>query len=307
MPPHRDHRPSSPVMVLPLGILAVSTAALFIRYAQADAASLVIAAGRLVIASMVLAPWVLWRHRADLVALSVGAWGLALFSGGCLALHFATWIQSLEYTTVARSVVIVTTTPLWVALLSPWMAQERPRKGVWAGMALALAGACILAWTEGGRTASTLRGDALALAGALTAALYLLLGRRLRGALPLAPYLFVVYGAAALVLLGLMVGAGHSLAGHPPRVYLWLILLALVPQLLGHSSFNWALRRLPASFVAVVMLGEPLGASLLAAAFLGEFPSLREGAGGVLILGGILWAALGQAAPVKPSGTPARP
>jgi len=133
-------------------------------------------------------------------------------------------------------------------------------------------------------------GDLLALAGALAGAGYLLIGRRLREGISLVPYIFLVYGVAAIFLLGYMLIAGETLAGHPPRAYLWLLLLALVPQLLGHSTFNWALRYLSAAFVSITLLGEPIGSAVLAYFLLGETPSLMMGFGAILILAGI-WVA----------------
>ncbi len=136
-----------------------------------------------------------------------------------------------------------------------------------------------------------LLGDLMALGGAWMMAGYLMAGRRLRAALPLLPYVFVVYGLAAAALLAALGLSGRSLFGLAPATYLWLLLLALVPQLLGHSSFNWALRWLPASFVAVALLGEPVGSTALAWALLGEVPAPLVIGGAVLLLAGIAVAA----------------
>ncbi len=288
--------------VLALGILAVSTASIFVRFAQHDAPSLTIAAGRLALATVALAPLALTRDRPALARLRARDLLLALAAGLFLALHFALWIASLERTTVASSVVLVTTTPLWVALLAPVVLREPLTRAAAIGILIALAGGVIVG-TGGGRAASGLAhgrggawlGDLLALSGAWMMTGYLLVGRRLRGALTLVPYVFVVYGMAALVLLLLMALSGLSFSSLPPRVWVWLVLLALVPQLLGHSSFNWALRYLPASFVAIVLLGEPVGSTALAWVVLREIPSALELAGALLILAGIVVAA--RAAP----------
>ena len=133
-------------------------------------------------------------------------------------------------------------------------------------------------------------GDFLALVGAWMAAGYMLVGRKLRVKTSLIPYIFVVYGAAAIVLLAVMLAMGKSPVGYPPLAYLWFVLLALVPQLLGHSSFNWALRYLPASFVSVVLLGEPIGSTILAYFILQEKPGWLKLGGAVLILAGIYLA-----------------
>lgn len=287
------------------GVFAVSTAAIFIRYAQQDVPSLVIAAVRLTLASLVLAPVALMRHRAELGSLSRRELGLGLLSGFFLALHFATWISSLEFTSVASSVVLVSTTPLWVAILSPLVLRESINRTTVIGLALALIGGSVVGLSETCQIqdglacppfSEFLRGQALwgnflALAGAWMGAGYLLIGRRLRAKMSLIPYIFVVYGMSALVLIIIMLAAGQSPFGYPPINYLWLLLLALVPQLLGHSTFNWALRYLPASFVAVTLLGEPIGSTVLAFFILREAPSALEIIGGVFILAGIYVAA----------------
>ena len=291
------------LLVLLAGVLAVSTASIFIRYAQPAAASLTIAAGRLVFATLALAPFALTRHRAELARLTARQLRLAALAGLFLAAHFALWIASLERTTVASSVVLVTTTPLWVGLLSPLFLREPLTRRLALGIALALTGGIIVGLgaaggadaAAGAAPSKALLGDLMALSGAWMMAGYLMVGRRLRAGLTLVPYVFVVFGMAAVLLTVAMAATGRSLFGLAPATYLWLVLLALVPQLLGHSSFNWALRYLPASFVAIALLGEPVGSSALAFGLLHETPTPLELGGAVLILAGISVAALGAA------------
>jgi len=294
------------LLVLLAGILAVSTASIFIRYAQPAASSLTIAAGRLAFATLALAPFALVRHRAALALLTARELRLAALAGFFLAAHFALWIASLEHTTVASSVVLVTTTPLWVGLLSPIVLREPLTRRLALGIALALAGGIIVGFGGAGGTraatggvepGSALLGDLMALSGAWMMAGYLMVGRHLRAKLTLVPYVFVVYGMAAVLLTVAMAATGRSLFGLAPVTYLWLVLLALVPQLLGHSSFNWALRYLPASFVAIALLGEPVGSSALAFGLLHEVPTPLELGGAVLILAGIAVAALSAPPP----------
>jgi drug/metabolite transporter (DMT)-like permease len=294
--------PVPPLLAITFGILAVSTGSIFVRYAQADAPSLVIAAGRLTLAALILAPIVLARRRGELRALGRGQLRLALLSGFFLALHFAAWISSLEYTTVASSVVLVSTTPMWVALLAPLTIKEPLTRPVLVGMLLALAGGVIVGvsdsctWQGGNLVCPPLGefvrgqaflGDLLALAGAWMAAGYLIIGRRLRVGISLLSYIFVVYGMAAIVLLAIMFAAGQSPFGYPPSTYFWLLMLALVPQLLGHSTFNWALGYLPAAFVAITLLGEPIASTILAYVLLQEAPTALKVFGAILILIGI--------------------
>jgi drug/metabolite transporter (DMT)-like permease len=294
-----------------IAILAVSTASIFIRFAQEDASSLAISALRLVVASLILAPLALTRHAAELKALTRREILLGGVSGLFLGLHFATWITSLEYTSVASSVVLVSTGPLWVALLSPLLLKERLSPGAFGGLALALLGGVFITlygdctWNNGLScqpisdvlAGQNLRGDLLALAGAWAVTGYLMIGRRLRAKMSLIPYIFLVYTVAALSLLAVMAFLRVPVLGFRPVTYLWLLLLGLLPQLIGHSTYNWALRFLPAAIVAVTTLGEPIGSATLAYFFLREKPTIAVVIGGALILAGIYIA-------VRPSPRP---
>jgi drug/metabolite transporter (DMT)-like permease len=298
-----DRRPPVyPLLVLCFGILAVSTGSIFTRFAQVNAPSLVIAAGRLTIASIILFPIAATRRRGEIFSLKQGELLLVLLSGFFLALHFATWISSLAFTSVASSVVLVTTTPLWVALLAPFTLNERISRPTMIGMVLALMGGIIIGLSDSciffnGRLicpalndfiqGRAFLGDLLALIGAIMAAAYVIIGRRMRNQMSLVGYIFVVYGMAALVLVILMLLAGESPIGYPPSTYLWILLLALIPQLLGHSSFNWALGYVSAAYVSITLLGEPIGATILAYFLLHEKPTVMKIFGAILILAGI--------------------
>src|SRR4030067_3077180 len=256
--------PIPPFVAILFGILAVSTASIFIRFAQREAASLVIAAWRLTVASLIRIPVAAATHKKELVGLSRRDILLALLSGTFLALHFATWITSLEYTTVASSVVLVSTIPLWVALLSPFTIKEPIRLAVFVGVIFALLGGIVEGISDscfivaGKLSCPSLSefmqgqaflGDLLAVCGAIAGAGYLLIGRKLRVKMSLVSYISLVYGMAALVLILIMVSAGLKPIGYPPQIYLLLVLPSLIPQLIGHSTFNWALGYLSAAFV----------------------------------------------------------
>ena len=287
-------------------ILAVSTASIFIRFAQMDGApSLVIAALRLTFATLLLAPLVITRHRDEIGNLTRSELTLGLVSGLFLAVHFATWISSLEYTSVASSVVFVSTGPLWVALLSPMLLNERLTRAAIIGLGLALLGGTVIGladactWNGGLRCPDlnqvmqgrAIWGNFLALAGAWAVTGYLIIGRKLRAKMSLIPYIFVVYGMAAIGLIVLMFAAEQSPFGYEAKTYGWIFLLAAIPQLIGHSTYNWALRYLPAAFVAVTTLGEPIGSAILAFFILNERPMISKIIGCVLILLGIYFAA----------------
>jgi len=299
-----------------IAILAVSTASIFIRFAQREAPSLVVASLRLTFASLILAPIALTRYRDELRKLTRADLLLGLLSGIFLAVHFATWISSLEYTSIASSVVLVSTGPLWVALLSPIFLKESLTKPIIIGMLLTLLGGTVIGLSDScsinlalsgetiGNTVegftcpplsefvqgTAFLGNFLALTGALAVAGYLMIGRRLRAGMSLIPYIFVVYSIAAITLLIIMFAAGQDPTGYTPMFYIWILLMALVPQLIGHSTYNWALRYLPAALVSIITLGEPIGSAVLAYFFLDEVPTLLTMFGGVLILAGIYLA-----------------
>ncbi len=279
--------PVSPYAGMAVGMLMVSTAAIAIRFAQEEAPSLSIAAWRLTLASLVLAPIVLSRHRAELARLTRSELMRAAASGFLLALHFATWITSLELTSVAASVVLVATIPLFVGLLSPLLLKELVPPIMLVGILVAVIGSGILSLDDVGGGRDPLIGDLLALAGAACAAGYMMIGRTLRRKLSLLTYIFVVYSVAALILLAVALMGRQPMGGFAIETIGWILYLALGPQLIGHSSFNWALRYLSAAYVTVTLLSEPIISSLLAWLLLKEPPTELEVVGGSLVLAGI--------------------
>lgn len=290
-----------PILATAAGIVFVSTASIFIRFAQAEASSIVIAAARLVIASLVLVPLTLIIHRQEWMSLARSDLMKGLLSGVFLALHFVTWISSLSLTSVASSVVLVTTTPLWVALLSPLVLKEPIRRSVWIGLLVSIVGGVIVGIgnacgvQKGALVCQTsvisgqvMLGNFLALFGAWMAAGYMLMGRQLRKKLSTIPYTGLVYGVAALLLLIVVIIRAEPVFSYSGETYLWLFALGIFPQLLGHSLFNWALKYISAAYVALTLLGEPIGTIILALIFLNESPTLMEGVGAVLIMIGIV-------------------
>ena len=273
---------------LALGVTAVSTAAVLIRLA--DAPSLAVASYRLGIAALLLLPLSLALDRTRLLTLPGRTKLLMCASALCLALHFAFWIASLSHTSVASSVVIVTANPILVAIAAHVLLRESLTRSTAAGIGVGLAGGVVIAvgdWDLGDRR---LYGDGLALLGAAAVAGYYIIGRDLRREMPVLAYVAPVYGLAAVVLLAFSGAAAVPLAGFSGETYVYLVLLALVPQLLGHSSLNWALGHLPATLVAVAVMAEPVGATLLAWAILDETPPVTAVAGGMLILFGVYLA-----------------
>jgi drug/metabolite transporter (DMT)-like permease len=295
----------SHLIVLTFGIFAVSTASILIRFAQNEAPSLVIAAYRLRLATLILSPFAVKRSIVEVRELTRKQTMALILSGIFLAVHFASWITSLEYTSVTSSVVLVTTTPLWVAILSPLILGERSRKEVWIGLTFAMLGGVIVALRDichfgpngfacepipGAVTGRGVIGNFLALFGAFMAAGYMIVGRQLRPRFSLISYTFIVYGIAAVFLCLFVLIGGYSFVGYSRLTCLWFLLLGIVPQIFGHSSFNWALKYLPAAFVSLALLGEPVGTTILAVLLLREVPTTIELTGGLLILAGIFLA-----------------
>ncbi len=288
-----------PSFAIAVGIFAASTSSILIRFAQIEASSLIIATYRLCFATIFLIPFML-RQPSGAWPDSGRVWWLGILSGFFLAVHFASWISSLEYTSVASSVVFVQTAPLFVAVFSPLFLNEVPSQRAWIGLFIAFSGGVVIAFGDtctfqaritcppvseilGG---SALIGDALALIGGLAGAAYLIIGREVRSSLELVPYVSVVYGSAALMLLTWSIVTGEKMFGYSWITYGLFLLLALFPQLLAHTTYNWALKYLPATSVSLSLLGEPLSAALLAWLLLNEaIPMLRILGGAIVLMG----------------------
>jgi len=253
----------------------------------AEAPPLVIATYRLTIASIILIPIASIKSLRGLNKLSRRDVLLILLSSVFVALHFGLWITSLSYTSIASSVVLATSHPAFVAVVSYFLWRERLNKLAISGIVVALTGVIFInygGFTFGSRA---LLGDLLALAAGFSVGAYLIIGGQLRARIDILSYLTLIYSGAAVVLLIATTISGHSFFGYSPTTYTMLILLALIPQLLGHSYLNLAVRLIPVTLVSVAILGEPVGAIILGSFILGEMPTVNELLGGLLILGGI--------------------
>jgi len=275
-------------VVLAIGVIAVSFAAIFIRLA--DAPALVIATYRLCLAALVILPLGWARSGKEMRRLAHRSIVMALLSGAFLALLFGLWITSLKYTSVATSVVLVTASPIFIAIASRFLFGQRLRRHAVAGIVVALAGAALIGYGNWRTGTESLFGGLLAFAAAMAVAGYLLIGQRLRQGLGTLSYVSVAYASSGALLLVVTLVLRYPLSGFSGATYVMLVLLALVPQLLGHTSLNWSLRFVPATFVAIAVLGEPVGATLWAFLILDETPALTEMIGGILILAGIFVA-----------------
>lgn len=232
------------------------------------------------IASLILLPLAWFKAREELFAIKARDLVLVIIAGAFLALHFATWIASLDHTSVANSVILVNTNPIWVGLLTPLMTHDRIRAATIGCILLSVLGATIIGWGDFATGGSALWGDALALMGSIFAAVYLLVGRNLRRHVSLLAYIFLCYGSAAVFLWGAVAVSGQPVTGFNGATWGAFCGMALFSQLVGHTSYNWALRWVRTSTVAVSLLGEPIGASLLA------YLIFKEALTGSMVIGG---------------------
>lgn len=279
-------------LALGIGIAAVSTGAIFARLA--DAHPVVIAAYRTGLATLIIAPVAWWKAKDEIINLSGKDFTLAGLSGLFLALHFIAWISSLGYTSIANSVVLVNTNPLWVGLFTFFLKGERLKASSVAGIIIGVAGGAIIGADDFAAGGEALFGDFLALSGGICAAFYLLLGRNLRSRLSLIAYITVCYGSAAVFLWLAVLLYGLQVTGYDTGTMASFLGLALISQLTGHTCFNWALKWFSPGFIAVALLGEPVGSSILAYIIFGEQFTLLKLAGGSLILAAIYISAAGE-------------
>lgn len=290
-------RSSLPYLVLVSGVLIASTSAIMITGAiTLGVPPLTVAAGRLCFAVLILTPIAWIRAGRDIRRLARSDWLWGMGAGICLALHFATWISSLAYTSVASSTALVATNPIFVALISWLLLRERLPLRAWLGVGLTVVGASCMGLSDsgGGNGSNPLLGDGLALLGALGATGYFLMGRKLRERLAILPYIWLVYTTAAVILLIGMQLAGQSLPGLPPLAYLLMLGLAIGPQLLGHTALNWVIKYLSATLVSVALLGEPVSSTLLAILIFRQPIQALQLLGGVMLLIGIAGTMLAE-------------
>jgi drug/metabolite transporter (DMT)-like permease len=274
------------LFLLPIGVLAASTAAIFIKLC--DAPALIIATYRMVFASLILLPYALYKKKGKTLERKEIGW--LIVSGLFLSLHFMFWISSLKYTSVASSVVLVTTYPIFVGIGSRLFLKERMGLYLIIGIILSVLGSGLISYGDMAISRDALMGDGLALLGAITASGYFLVGRKMRKSQDLLSYIFPVYSTAGFLLVIFSLLSQKNFIGYSWTTYLFLFLLALIPQLIGHTTINWALKYLPASMVALTYLGEPVGSTILAYFILNEKLTPWKVFGGILILAGILTA-----------------
>lgn len=276
----------NPRTALFIGVVAVSTSAIFVRLAE-DAPAAIIAFYRLFFAVLLMAPFVYFNYRHEFKLISGKNWLLSIVAGIFLALHFILWFESLNYTSVASSVLFVSLQPLFAFLGTYMLFQERFSYGSIISMVIALFGSTIIGWGDFELGGGTLFGDVLAILGAIAITGYFLIGQSARKNLSLMTYTFIVYGVAAITLLLYNLMLGHAFIGYETTSWWAFIALAIIPTFFGHSIFNWSLRWLSTATVSMAGLLEPIGASILAYLILHETISWSQLLGGTIVIFGL--------------------
>jgi drug/metabolite transporter (DMT)-like permease len=288
-PPREGGDRAAALLLALIGLAAVSHAVIFIRL-SGDAPALLLAAARVGLATLLFAPVALIRRPAP--DTGEAGWIVpSILAGLFLAVHFGTWIESVQRLTIAESALLVSLSPVWIALAEAALGRGRPPAGVIAGIALCLAGLAVIGWDGLSRAEGDPVGLGLALTGGLAMAGYLMLGKRVRGLVPTERYVAVCYASAAAALTVVALGAGIQITGIPGEAWLAILALGLVSQGIGHTAYNHALGRLSPVFVAICLLGEPVLGSLLGLIYLGEaVPAATLLGAGPILLG--LWLAI---------------
>lgn len=274
-------------LAVSVAMVAISFASIFIKWSESP--PFVLAFYRLAFASAILLPFLVWtRGFSEIRSFGRREVVLVVLSAVALSFHFGLWIVSLSLTLVSTSVILVTSHPIFVAGVSHVLMNERVQRVAVVGVVVAFSGVCVISVADYQRGHETLLGDALAFLGGICAGIYFLSGRVARQKVSLGPYVFSVYSLSALILLAAAVVVGDEVLVFDSRELTIFLLLAIVPTIFGHTMFNYALRRLPAHVVSTSVLGEPVGASMLAFAFLpGEVPGPWIVIGGALVVVGL--------------------
>jgi drug/metabolite transporter (DMT)-like permease len=279
-------------MAIIVAVVAVSFSAIFIRWS--DSHPFVIAAYRMGITCLILLPLVLIKYKDEFKKIQKSEFLFMIAIGMILALHFASWISSLEETTVASSVILVTSHPMFVAIVAHYVLNEKLKTIGYIGIVVAFSGIIILSIGDMGLGGSNFRGDILALIGSIAAGTYILGGRKARRNISLVPYVFIVYGICTIFLFVACIVVAAPLYPLPMKEYELFLLMAIFPTILGHTMYNYALKYVKAQVISVSLLGEPIGSSILAVILLSEAPPEFTIIGGALILPGIYLAYMGR-------------
>ena len=274
-----------PYLAIIVGVIAISFSAILVRYSEASAG--VIAFYRMLISSILLLPIFFKGPVKELSQINKKDWFLCIVAGIFLAYHFIFWFESLQYTSVANSTVLVTMQPIFAFLGSYFLFKERVSFGCVVSIMIAIAGGILISASDFSNSKSALFGDLLAIIACAMVTAYFLIGQLVRKRIGLTAYTFIVYGISAIVLLVYVLGSGQELFRYPKEEWFIFLLLAIIPTLLGHSLFNWAIEWVSTTKISMAILFEPVGAALLAYYFFKESLSVMQIGGASLVLAGL--------------------
>lgn len=284
---HKMKQPKlNPYLGLAIGVAAVSASAIFVKLADAPAA--VIAFYRLFFSVVIMAPLFFFKYVKEIRLISKRDWLYSIIAGVFLAFHFILWFESLNYTSVASSVVLVTLQPMFAFIGTYLFFKEKLSIFALISALIAIVGSTIISWGDFRISGEALFGDVLALVACVMVTVYLLFGQDVRKRLSLITYTFVVYGFSTITLFIYVVFLKYPLGSYSKSTWIYFILLAIIPTLLGHSLFNWSLKWISTSTVSMSILFEPVGAIILAYFFLKEIPVWTQIIGGIVVIAGIL-------------------
>lgn len=275
-----------PYIPIAIGVISVALSAIFVKLANADAE--VIAFYRMFFSVLIMAPIFFWKYTAEIKRLTKRDWLFSGIAGIFLAFHFILWFDSLNYTSVASSTVLVTLQPLFAFAGTYFFFKERLSiKTILSGL-IAIGGSVLISWGDFKISGTALYGDMLALIACALVTAYLLFGQDVRKRLSLVTYTFVVYGISTVTLFFYILIKGGSFGPYPANEWLWFLLLAIVPNLLGHTLFNWSLKYVSTNVISIAILFEPIGAAILAFYVFNEYLIATQVIGGLIVIAGIM-------------------
>lgn len=275
-----------PYIPIIVGVFSVALSAIFVKMTSADSG--VTAFYRMLFSILIMSPVFFLKYTHEIKKLSKRDWAFTTIAGVFLAFHFILWFESLNYTSVASSTVLVTLQPLFAFAGTYFFFKEKLSLKTLVAGAIAISGSVMIGYGDFKVSGSALFGDLLALIACALITAYLLFGQDVRKRLSLVTYTFVVYGISTITLFFYIIFKGESFGPYPASEWMWFLLLALIPNLLGHTLFNWALKWVSTNVISIAILFEPIGAAILAYFILGEYLSLSQIVGGSIVLAGIM-------------------
>ncbi|MDM5230024.1 DMT family transporter [Lysinibacillus pakistanensis] len=276
----------NPYIPIFIGVISVSLSAIFVKLANAEAG--IIAFYRMLFSVLIMAPLFFWKYTKELRQLSKRDWLFSSIAGIFLAFHFILWFESLNYTSVASSTVLVTLQPLFAFVGTYFFFKEKiTMKTIFAGT-IAIVGSVLISWGDFKLSGAAFYGDILALIACALVTAYLLFGQDVRKRLSLVTYTMLVYVVSTITLFAYVLIKGESFGPYPTMDWVWFILLAIVPNLFGHTLFNWAIKYVSTNVVSIAILFEPIGAAILALLIFKEYLIVTQLIGGLIVIMGIL-------------------